>query len=184
VTAFSVLVTSTVSLSPRRAEALVGVASGAGIPVLVLGGAVAATGGGFALVTAISAANNPCSGLGCAFVGAIRGLLYLGEFVVLGIGLLILDGDSAQEIQFAELNEEEAQSLGIGSAELEAYNSDLSTINLIGQNITWELASRGPSADLELSQALWQQYAEEAGVAADSMAVIAKLAEAAVTPAP
>ena len=102
-------------------------------------------------------------GTGSVMVGVtLRGST--GAFEVMGavfsvLGLIILDGDEGQKIEFAALSDEQGSMLGITNIERLTYNSEVDLANTILDQISSDVeTSENPSE--ELSKELWGRYSQ------------------------
>ncbi|MGK5089062.1 hypothetical protein WDW86_16010 [Bdellovibrionota bacterium FG-2] len=140
------LVTST--LVPQKSYALVAVAT-ADAPVVLGGVAVSALGWG--LVVGGASKLNKGDGRG--------GLVFLVGAMITGMGLIMLDEEGGQRVQFAELDTAHAEALGVSVPSLEKYNQELDELNAISNSISAELATY-ESPTIEDSAKLWKEYRE------------------------
>ncbi len=132
---------------PAKSHALVGAV--VAVPTVVAVGAITAGAGGVGLVSAILYGDRRGAG---RYDGLLLGL---ASYVVIAVGLVILD-DNSQGIAFGELDETKAVALGINAEEAAAYNSELEEINAAKQSIEMEVVKmEEPSA--EKAHALWQE---------------------------
>ncbi|MGK5088624.1 hypothetical protein WDW86_13785 [Bdellovibrionota bacterium FG-2] len=147
------LVTSS-ALAPKRAHAVVGLAT-ANVPAMIVGGALLAVGGGLVLDAAIPRKPiNPVGEVLRAFVGAVE-LLAGGT---LGIaGLVVLDQEGSKEIAFSELSIEQATALSVTDESREVYNQELEELNAIKDSVASDL-SGDQHPTIEKSAELWNSY--------------------------
>lgn len=66
------------------------------------------------------------------FVGLLG---YLGAI----IGLVVLDGEQGQEVEFSALSLEEAKSLEITVAEMESFNAEIDQVNILFSEVALQL---------------------------------------------
>ena len=140
-----------VGLTPRTSSAGVGgvlsIAGGAGLPIMVVGGAVLTTGLGIGLI--------PSEGCGkesffCFHTKDIVAALM--DFA----GLVILDSNDHHGVAFSALSEKDANTLGVSDEQALAYNNELDELNAIRDEVTARLLeSKKPT--LEMSQAAWNE---------------------------
>lgn len=122
------LFTSTAFFTPRRSEAIVGLATG--IPPLVLAGSVVAVGGwvgaipiGLGFGTATSDPWGPLLGLA---YGIIAG----AALTVVGVVLL---EDGSEAVQFRRVSDTEARQMQMTSAEQRAFNDSTEELNVLAE---------------------------------------------------
>jgi hypothetical protein len=144
---FAMMGLTLVNFTPRKSEALVGLATGV-VPMMIIGGG--ATVLGFALS---SGALDPADELTKI------------DFFLAGIvGLIVLDDHHQVSPHFAALNAENARGFDIDpGAEMNAYNQSLPAINAINQTIVTETLAfnQANTTRAELSDfitAKWANY--------------------------
>jgi hypothetical protein len=94
------------------------------------------------------------------------------------VGLVLLDGSNSQDIAFAAVSPAVAQSIGLSNAELDAYNHELDTINLIRENVESQLnTSDSNQANVQKAATLWKTY--ENDLSPEAFSAVEKVAQAA-----
>jgi hypothetical protein len=155
------------TVAPKRAEAIVGLASGP-VGIAVLGGAMMAVGGtwvgGMAIVQSLSGALG--SGAGHPGAYAFGGLQIV-------LGLVLLDGQPASSLQFVPVTDAQAEALRMTEVQKLAFNGSVDEINAVAEIVAHDLIE-GQVLTAEAAKALWEKY----GSALDSDALegVAKVA--------
>ena len=168
----STLIISTILATcfvPRTSHATVGGAlsifGGAGIPVMVVGGAT--VGGGLVLVgvgelMGIGHPPRDFNGLGFELMG----------MATVMVGLVILDEKDQQGVSFGTLDGKTAEILNITPSELDAYNSELDEVNAIRDEVTARLLeSKNPT--VQLSQKSWNEL--KGSISLEAFSVVEKI---------
>jgi hypothetical protein len=130
------------------------VAGGSGVPLLVLGGVLF---GGAALIGS--------AGSGGTAV----------DFVAL-LGLILLDSDVYENLNFAEISTSQAQEMNVSAEEASSYNQELDKINLVREQIQSELytaVQNGEKVDFSIAHEKWEQY--KAHISPAAYAVLEKI---------
>ncbi len=147
------LITSS-TLSPKKAHAVVGIAT-ANVPVMIVGGALLAVTGGLLLDAAIPDKRlNPVGRVLDAFVGAAE-ILAAGAIGI--AGLVLLDQEGSSGLTFSEISADRALALGVSQESLEVYNHELEELNAIKDSVASDLAN-DQHPTIEKSAELWSGY--------------------------
>jgi hypothetical protein len=94
------------------------------------------------------------------------------------VGLVLLDGSAGQDVAFAAVSPAVAQSIGLSSAEAEAYNHELDSINLIRQNVESQMdPAASNQANIQKASALWKSYQND--LSPEAFSAVEKVAQAA-----
>jgi predicted tellurium resistance membrane protein TerC len=131
----TLILTLTISLAPKRADAIVGLATGAA-PVAVTG-LVIALGGRLMIYSAANGHMDEFSSLAYALIG-----LY-GIFV----GTVVLDENNLS-VEFSKVNPETTSKLGLSSDEVEIFNSEIDELNLMANEISSRAKTVNEAASL------------------------------------
>ena len=149
-------------VAPRTSHATVGIVTalfgGAGVPVMVVGGALGAVG--------VILLECPTSDWQGVFVDTLGGL------GLAFAGLVVLDEKDHQGVSFSALDEMSAVSLGVSRLEMQAYNNELDEVNAIRDEVTARLLESGKPT-FEMSQAAWSELKAE--VSPEAFGVVQKI---------
>ncbi len=153
--------------APKRSDALVGIATTVsfgviGAPILI-GGLILGGLGAAGVVSGIS------SNSGEGFLKA------LGSCAYVGLGLLILDQQGNQAVQFTALMPEQARKLEISDESLDVYNQNLAELNAVAATISSELATI-EQPTVQDSAKLWNEF--KADLSPEAFEVAAKISGA------
>jgi len=107
--------------------------------------------------------------------GAVFG--YIGSAIVAAVGIVALDGEKGQKVEFAELSKKQAKQLGITSEEAQIYNSELDMVNQVFVQVTSDL-DRMEKPEPKDAKALWEQY--ESMLSVESISVMKKISQSTV----
>jgi hypothetical protein len=134
----------------KPASAIVGLIVSQKI-IKVVGGVIGGTG-------AIGVASGFITGAAATTLatGLKAVILIVYGAATMGIGLIILDGESEGNIEFQPLMLSDARELGINSDDLEIYNENVEMLNSIKETIYSELSY---DENLDTAQ-LWDEYAQ------------------------
>ncbi len=82
-------------------------------------------------------------------------LSYLGSALYGAITVLLLDGEQGASIEFHSLSEKQARSLGLTQSEQDGYNSEISQINAVREEITLRMQPEfNQTSELRLEESL------------------------------
>ncbi len=133
------------SLSPNTSHATIGLVTVN--PILVSAGLIMSGTSGIAFT--LSQVKTHQGGVDNFLWGAV---IAMGSLASLGIGLLVLDGE--QGMVFAELDQANAEKLGVSESERLSFNSELDQVNALAEYVDSELAAiRNPTP--EDAKSLW-----------------------------
>ena len=151
------------AFTPRSSQAAVGIGmslfGGAGIPAMVIGGALTAIGVGIEVGSSSGFAG---------FVAAAEGVSLAFT------GLVVLDAKDQQGVSFAALDDQSAADLKITPAEAQAYNGELDEVNAVRDEVTARLLeSKKPT--FELSQSAWNELKTQ--ISPEAYSVVEKISQ-------
>ena len=150
----------TITLNSRPSQAGVGALVAA--PVVVVAGLVTAGIGGAGVIAVVACAPN--CGEGAVPVGFFGAIL-------LGLGLIILDGE--QQVQFNSLSVAEANKLNLSSAERMSFNAEIDQVNALTSFVSEEVVSQKIQNSEEAAQ-VWNNVKDL--VSADTFSAMVKVA--------
>ncbi len=118
-------------------------------PVLIAGLVIGGAGLVGTTIGVVKCNRDGGGGEGSGLCGAL--MILIGAPVII-LGLVVLDGE--QEVQFRELNDQEAAKIGIPSEDLAVYNSEIDQANMLIADVKTELSKiKKPTA--QDSAAAW-----------------------------
>lgn len=100
--------------------------------------------------------------------------LMIGAAVIAVVGIVTLDGEGGQKIQFAELSQKEAKLLGVTAEEKRIFNSELDMANQVFTQVTTDL-DRMEKPQAKDAKALWEQY--ESMLSVETVSVMKKISQ-------
>lgn len=128
-------------------KAAIGLATGS--PITVIAGVVVATGGA---VTTFAAEKAP---------DIVTGLLmYVGGIGAMIAGLVVLDGEAEQFLEFAPVSERDVKRLGLTQIEAIHFNAEVDQINALAAFVDYEISSI-KNATNEDAAAVWNEVRGE-----------------------
>lgn len=92
-------------------------------------------------------------GAGGSLVVATAGRPIEDFLLVTLLGVVLLDGEHEQRIEFTSLNKDQGRKLGITEAERRSYNSEIDQVNFIVEEVL--LGIESTTKDVEASKRAW-----------------------------
>jgi hypothetical protein len=102
----------------------------------------------------------------------------LAGFILMIIGIALLDNNGNPDMTFSALSDSQAQKLGVSGDQANIYNRELEKINLIREQIQAELltaVANGQNVDFSRSHKQWQLY--KAHISPEAYFVVEKISQ-------
>lgn len=168
----AVVLFTTASARPKRAEAVVAaIAAAPALPaVIVLGAGVvgALTGPAWGLIVG-AVTNSPKAGAATAVI-----FIALGAIAVV-TGLVWLDQDGAQTLQFAALTPQQAKAIGITDEELRYYNHELHEANAVYEDLADDVIHNKEHATQAYLSKQWDRAVNNSILSPQTLSAIRKI---------
>lgn len=88
------------------------------------------------------------------------------------VGLIVLDGEAEQAVEFSPLTNDQAKKLGVSASELASFNAEIDQVNILFDEVALELESV-EDATAQDAKNLWNQY--EGLVSAETFSAMKKI---------
>ncbi|MBD65992.1 MAG: hypothetical protein CME62_12345 [Halobacteriovoraceae bacterium] len=135
------------SITPKKSEAAIGAATG-NAPMVIAGIAAPFVVSGTILAFEVAE--------GGRYQGA---LAFLSLFVTVPLGIILLDGEEEQAIEYTLMDKDMANDMGVTNAEMNSFNMEIDQANILLEEVsikTQELVEPTPEA----VRAIWEEYQE------------------------
>lgn len=100
--------------------------------------------------------------------------LQVGAAIIAIVGIITLDGEGGQKIEFAELSQKQAKLLGATTEETRIFNSELDMVNQVFTQVIGDLDLMEKPKPQD-AKALWEQY--ESMLSAETVSVMKKISQ-------
>lgn len=149
---------TTVTLTPRKSEAIIGAATG-NLPAIVVGGAFLGLGvGSYISMKAGVQWNMPGDGM---YQGMTSFLMQVvGALVLTPVGIVLLEEQGSGVPVFQKIDAKKAEKLGLSAKEWASYESELPEINSMLQSDAAVVMNQKPetfSQAIKISENFWKE---------------------------